>query len=409
MKVSLPWSAWSASAEHALQLPERWSVDVLEPRRERPLAPDVIRRAIERPVAGPPLRTLASGRRTACVVIDDLTRPTPVGDLLPPVLAQLAAQGITTRDVTVLIATGAHAPPTSADVRTKLGAAYSDDLRLEIHDPAGDLVNTGLTYGERPLRINRTFCEADIRIAVGCVLPNAFAGYGGGAKAVIPGLSDLDATARSHKFVQLGLRAAGGANGTPFRVEIEKLVRQIGLEFVVCVVTDRAMKAVGVYAGDLVDAHRAACAHAAQSYRTPLARTYDALILNAFPKDTDLVQAGNAFLCLRDLGQPAVRHGGTIVLAAATSRGAGKHGLFSPGGTAYRLPRPIKSLDSASVIVYAPNVTEREVHDHFWRGYSVVHDSAQLAVALGKVLPADAAIGVVPVAALQHLVDERHA
>jgi lactate racemase len=405
--ISLPWAAWYAADEHVLECPASWSVDVLAPDAEAPLTPHAIRRAIECAVAGPSLGELARNRRNACVVIDDLARPTPIADLLPPILGTLAASGIAREAVTVLIATGTHHRLTPAEIRIKLGSSYSDDLRIEVHDPSGDLVDTGIKYGNDNLRINRTFITADLRIAIGSVLPHAFAGYGAGAKAVIPGLSDTAATARTHKFVQMGIYDGNDSNRNRFRIEIERLVRQIGLHYVVCVVPNRQLKAVGVYAGDLVDAHRGACDHAARSYATPFGRTYDALILNAYPKDIDLVQSVNALLCLRGLRRPPVKGGGAVVLASATSQGVGEHGLFSPGGVSYRAPRPLKTLGTGELILYTPNLPSAQVHLHFWSGYAVVRDPPALAAALSRSLPADAAVGVVPCAPLQQLADRR--
>jgi nickel-dependent lactate racemase len=405
--ISLPWGAWYGNGEHTLELAETWHVDLLEPSAQAPLTAPAIQDAIANAVAGPSLGELAGGRGTACIVIDDLARPTPVGDLLPPILRILTAQGIQTADVTILIATGTHRRPTSSEIQMKLGSAYSDGLRIAVHDPAGDLVDTGIRYGNESLRINRVFIDAELRIAIGSALPHSFAGYGGGAKAVIPGLSDVAATARSHKFVQMGLVDGNDTDRNRFRLEIEGLVRRAGLHYVISVVPNRQMKAVGVYAGDLTEAHRHACAHAARSYATPLERTYDALIVNAYPKDIDLVQTTNALLCLRGLRRSPIKAGGAVVLASATTQGVGAHGLFSPGGVSYRPPRRLKSLGNDHLILYTPNVSSEQVRAHFWPEYGVVHDSAALVASLTRFVPATASVGVVPCGPLQQLTDCR--
>lgn len=393
---------------HVLNCPATWSVDVLGAAADPAMTDQAIRAAVATAVAGPSLAEVARTRANACIVVDDLTRPTPIGDLLPAILTTLAAHGIRRDAVTVVIATGTHDGLTEAEIRLKLGSAYADDLRVEVHDPAGDLVETPLTYGNAPLRLNRTFMASDLRIVVGSTLPHSFAGYGAGAKSVIPGLSDITATARTHKFVQMGLHRGTDSIQSQFRLEIEQLVRRIGVHYTVCVVPNAELKAAGVYAGDLVGAHRAASVHAARSYATPLTRTYDALILNAYPKDTDVVQSTNALLCLRGLARPPIKASGAVAVTSATSKGVGRHGLFSPGGASYRIPRPIKTVPTEHLLLYLPNVGATEAHAHFWSGYPVVRNGDDLVAALRGIVPADAAIGVVPCAPLQQLDDHRH-
>ena len=109
------------------------------------------------------------------------------------------------------------------------------------------------------LKINRTFLQSDIKVGVGSVLPHSFAGYSGGAKLMLPGLADLQATARSHKFVQMGLRGGRDPNQNRFRLEIEQLARQLGFQYAVCIVPNSRRETAGVVCGDVVAAHRRAC------------------------------------------------------------------------------------------------------------------------------------------------------
>ena len=69
-----------------LELPE--SVDLLETTPMDPLADPtvVIQQALVEPIESPPLKELAKDRKTACVVISDVTRPVPNKIILPPLL-----------------------------------------------------------------------------------------------------------------------------------------------------------------------------------------------------------------------------------------------------------------------------------------------------------------------------------
>lgn len=334
--VELPWGAWHQDGWHPLEIPDHWSVDVLGPRDAPACSPEEISEGLRSPVGSPMPYELARGCRSACVVVDDLARPTRASDVLPPLLGQLHDAGLPADGVRIVVATGSHGGLTREQLAWKVGADTVARYHVECHDCRARLASTGIDYGNRELRVNQTFFEADLKIAVGSVLPHSFAGYSGGAKLVLPGLSDLDATARSHKFVQMGLRGGADPNENRFRLEAEEFARRLGLAFVVCVLTNSNRETAGVFSGDVVAAHRRACASARELYRTEVNAEYDCIFLNAYPKDIDLVQAENAFVALKTSGASVVRREGVIVLTTAASEGLGRHGLFEPGGVSYR-------------------------------------------------------------------------
>jgi len=405
--ISLPWGAWYHEALHTVRLPDDWRVDTLSPCGSTACSERDVARAIENPIDSPPLCELARDRKTACIVVDDLARPTRADELLPPVLDQLHAAGLAEEAVRIVVATGTHAPLGPTQLDCKLGADIVSRYRVESHDCAQPLAATGILYGKRELRVNRTFFESDLKIALGSVLPHSFAGYSGGAKLVLPGLADAEATSRSHKFVLLGLRGGSGLEGNRFRSEAEQLARRLGLSFVVCAVPGAERKTLGVFAGDVVAAHRRACAEAETVFRTELSSDYDCLILNAYPKDIDLIQSENVFVALKRAKTPVVASDGVIVLTSAASEGVGRHGLFEPGGLSYRAPVKKRALGGRELWLYVPNVPTDDVRKLFWSGYPVFHDAHELEQALAKRLGKSARAAVVPMAPMQQLHDVR--
>jgi nickel-dependent lactate racemase len=401
--VGLPWGAWYQDGPHPLDLPDHWSVDVLAPRDAPACSAEEISEAIRSPVEGPSLGELAGGRKSACVVVDDLARPTRASDILPPVLRELHAAGLPEDAVTIVVATGSHGPLTAEQLAWKVGAKTASQYRVECHDCRDHLAATGIEYGDRQLRVNRAFYEADLKIAIGSVLPHSFAGHSGGAKLVLPGLSDLEATARSHKFVQLGLRGGADPNENRFRLEAEDLARRLGLAFVVCVVTNSNRETAGVFAGDVVAAHRRACTSAQRAYATDLNAEYDCIVLNAYPKDVDLVQAENAFVALKTAKAPVVREGGVIVLTTAASEGLGRHGLFGPGGASYRKPTRKRALGNRELWIYAPTVSPDDVRKLYWEGYPAFREATALTRALADRFPGCANAAVFPCAPMQQV------
>jgi len=405
--VRLPWGAWYEDTTHRLPLPRAWQVDRLEPADAPGWAPERIEAALVAPIASPPLAELARGRRTAAIVVDDLARPTRTADVLPALIEQLEGAGLDRSGITVLVATGTHGALTPEQIERKLGADVAKTVRVEVHDARTSTLPTEIRYGNEPLRINRTFLEAELKLTVGCVLPHSFAGYSGGAKLLLPGLADVKATARSHKFVEMGLRGGGDPNENRFRLEIERLARELGLSYTVCVVPNSRRETAGVFAGDLVAAHREACRTAARVYATPLGETYDCVVLNAYPKDVDLVQAENALVALKTARAPVVHEEGMLVIATAASEGLGRHGLFAPGGASYRAPRPKRALGRRELWLYAPGVTETDARQLHWEGYPFFRDAAALCEALAERFPGPARAAVLPCAPLQQIDDHR--
>ena len=405
--LELPWSAWYEDAIHRLDAPDDWLLDNLAPAGGRQLSVREIEEQLRTPVGVKPLEELASECRSACIAVDDLARPTRVAEIIPGLVRQLREGNINDGAIRIVVATGSHPPLSQQELAWKLGRQTCSAFPIECHDSRGELLPTGIKYGDQELRINRTFMEADLKLAIGSVLPHAFAGFSGGAKLVLPGLADLNSIQRSHKFVQLGLRGGADPNENRFRLEAEKIAGSLGLAFVVCAVTDSNRDTIGVHAGDVTLAHRQACLHAGEAFATDLHKTYDAAFVNAFPKDIDLIQAESAFVAWKSSKAPVVRAGGVVVLTSAASTGLGRHGLFEPGGASYRPPQPKRWLKDRELWLYVPNVSVEDVRRMYWDGYPVYQDGAELMQALEDRLPRQAHVAVFPCGPMQCLRDFR--
>jgi len=158
-----------------------------------------------------------------------------------------------------------------------------------------------------------------------------------------------------------------------FRFELEKAVSQIGLDFFVGVVPNSNREVAGVYVGDPVEAHRAGVHFARKIFQTEVMAACDVLVLNAYPKDTDLFQADTAFTPLRTTDGEVVKKDGAVVITTRCSNGLGYHSLFGPGMRLYRSPIQRRFLKGKDLIVYSPNVRQAEFHTVFWDGYRLVN------------------------------------
>src|SRR5687768_4520572 len=243
-----PWGAWTGRSV-GLAVPDAWQIIELSMRDAPAMTAGEIDRALDRPVGADRLDVLASSRRRAVIAVDDITRPTRTAPLAEAVVARLTAAGMPLDAITVLIATGAHASATSTDVRLKVGD-LADRVRVISHDPTADVVETGVSLGGQPVRVNREYLAADLRIGIGGVLPHPFAGYSGGGKIVLPGLSDLESVVRSHKYALMGFRGGLQLDGNRFRTDMEAAVAAIGIDWTVNAVMNSGCDTAAVVAGD---------------------------------------------------------------------------------------------------------------------------------------------------------------
>ncbi|MBP7148524.1 MAG: DUF2088 domain-containing protein [Acidobacteria bacterium] len=367
--LALPWGAWVLEEDHVLTLPSGWRVDWAEI-GAGPRGPSLAA-ALDHPVGTSRVEELAAQARTAAIAVEDITRPAPAAEALNALLDRLAAAGIPPERVRVIVAVGAHAPLRLPELRLKLGRRVVESCDVSNHHPYEDLVDLGRSKSGLPVRINRRFMEADVRLAVGSVVPHPYAGFGGGGKIVLPGLAAIETLEMNHRPAVTGLSGAGLGivEGNRARAEMEEIARTAGLAAVLNIVPGRRREPLGYFFGDPVAAHREAVALARRVFTVDVEPRADAVLLNAYPKDGELLQVGNAFNAYRATAAPLAREGGTVVVAAACPYGLGFHSLHGPGMRLYREPVRRPYLEGRELIVYAPALSEADVRRSFWTGY----------------------------------------
>lgn len=304
-----------------LEIPDRNVMGVLEPNQ---VPADLtgtaeVARALAEPIGAPPLRQVVRPGETVAIVTSDITRPCPTAKILPPVLAELAAGGIRREDITLVFALGSHRPHTEEEMRRLAGPDY-DTLRCV--DSVGDFVHLGETRRGTPVDIVRTVAEADRRICLGNIEYHYFAGYSGGAKAIMPGVSTRAAIQANHTMMVLPEACAGHLEGNPLREDIEEAAAICGVDYLVNVVLDAHKEIVKAVAGDVTAAHRAGCRYLDGLYQVTIPHRADIVVVSqgGAPKDLNLYQTQKAL----DNAKHAVRPGGTIVLVGSCKEGLGE-------------------------------------------------------------------------------------
>jgi nickel-dependent lactate racemase len=305
-----------------------------------------LKKGLEHPIGVPSPLWRNYRNKKICVVIDDMTRPTPVRQIFPTLLEALLGAGAACSDITVLVANGTHAPLTDEAIFRRLGLENRPKVVNAVnHDPqnAAELENLGyLDFdGEKmPLSVNRRITEADAVFSVGTIEPHIMAGFGGGYKNIVPGCAGLDTISATHllgpasrRFGNVGRFPAN----CPVRIRIDAAARRAVPDcFIVNTVLDFAGSAVGLFCGDPGEAHLEGCRLAREVWGAPLKDRAQILLGSGYPMTHDLCQASKAF----STGIDALREGGLVLLALRCRNGLGDY-CVSPTRRSYEETREI--------------------------------------------------------------------
>lgn len=298
--------------------------DILLPLKPvgREIAEEVlITEALKHPIGSSRLCDIVHPGETVAIITSDITRPMPTWTVLPPVLDELYAAGVRPDDITLVFALGSHRPHTEAEIKKLAGERAFSEIRCVDSDPA-DCVHMGVTAAGTPVDITRVVAEADRRICLGNIEYHYFAGYSGGAKAIMPGVSTRAAIQSNHSMMVRKDACAGNLETNPLRKDLEEAAAICGVDFICNVILDEHKKVIHAVAGDLTAAHRAGCAVLDTMYQVEIEEKADIVIASqgGAPKDLNLYQTQKAL----DNAKHAVRDGGIIILVGSCKEGLGE-------------------------------------------------------------------------------------
>jgi nickel-dependent lactate racemase len=277
-------------------------------------------------VGCPSLLELARGKRNACILICDITRPVPNGLLLPPLVETLTRAGVARENILILVATGLHRPNEGEELAEIVGSPeILRTLRIENHfakDKEAH-VDLGSTSGGIPIMIDRRFAEADLKIVTGLVEPHFMAGYSGGRKVVAPGVAYQDTILMFHRAKILEHCKAANCviEGNPLHNEQIEIVRAIGDVVAVNVVIDEGRRLGFVNFGEVEASHARAVEFMRKYAEIRIPRRFRTIVTTSagYPLDKTYYQTVKGMVGVMDILEP----GGTIIIASECSEGMG--------------------------------------------------------------------------------------
>jgi nickel-dependent lactate racemase len=303
---------------------------VVGPLAIRPAAPlpnpaGAVAGALARPIGTRPLAEIARGRKDACVLVCDITRPVPNRIILPPLLRTLEEQGIARDKILILVATGLHRPNLGAELEELVGPEIVANYRVENHH--GKILAEhdylGTTPRGVPVYLDSRYVRADLKITTGLIEPHLMAGYSGGRKVICPGIAALETVKIWHgpQFLEHPKADCGILDGNPVHEENTRIAWMAGCDFIVNVCLDGQRRITWVGAGHMEEAWREGVRFAEQVARVPVPEPLDVVVTSCagYPLDTTYYQAVKGMTG----ALPIVKQGGTIILAASLSEGLG--------------------------------------------------------------------------------------
>jgi lactate racemase len=308
-------------------VPDRNLEAILTLRSTRP-HPDpeqAVRAALQHPVGSPPLARLAQGKRSACVVISDITRPVPNSVILPPLLETLERSGIPRERITILVGTGTHRPNTPEELVGMVGPGIVRDYRIENHAATDPETHRSLGETPRgvPIWVDTRFLDAELKISIALIEPHFMAGFSGGRKSVCPGICALETVKVWHgpRFIGHERSDSGVIEGNPLHEDSLYIARKAGLDFICDVTIDAARSILGVFAGEPDAAWRLGVRSANEIAQAGLPAPVDIVVTTSagYPLDLTFYQAVKGMVG----ALPAVKEGGTVIIAARCAEGIG--------------------------------------------------------------------------------------
>jgi len=272
------------------RLPSGWEATQTVFRDAQPVrAPvqELMIQALSTPIGSPKLEELVKPTSKVAIVVDDMTRHTPISDLLPGLLKVIESKKVPKGNVSIVIGTGTHRAMDQQEIEARLGEGVARAYRVVNHDARSkDLVVMGEIPGYGKISFNDTVMQADVKITVGTIIPHVHNGFGGGPKNIMPAICNFDTIRKHHLKTALHARARVGiAEANPFLDDLLAIARLARMSFTVQCLNDSFGKVYDVLAGDVFDVFRAGIRQQGKALGVPVSGKTDVTIVSAFPYD----------------------------------------------------------------------------------------------------------------------------
>jgi len=307
--------------------------------------PEEFKKSLEKPINSKLLRELAKGANNVAIIVSDSTRGVPTSKIMPIILKELQIAGINFKQIVVVIALGVHRPATSREIEEIIGKDYLNKIKVINHDPYNkeELVFLGTTSFGTPIEVNKTVYQADLRINIGKVEPHEFAGFSGGRKSILPGISSEKTIKENHRpemILKSGSRPGCLVDNSIHKDMIEA-AKMLGIHFSINFVLNSSGCAVGLFAGNIFDAHQRAVEFIKSFCQVKIEEKPDIVFTTpGFPLNIDFYQSIKPLISLESI----MAENGIMVLYSLCPDGFNSDDMLLPFEGAKTLDEVISKL-----------------------------------------------------------------
>jgi len=334
--IQVPQLAWYGNTMLDLEFPSEWRVlyRPMKGHTRQQIQPDKIKQAFLKPIGSKTIGQLAKTRKEAVIMFDDMTRVTRSADIVPYIILELNAGGISNDHIRFICALGAHGVCDRVDFVKKLGKDVVEQFPVYNHDAFSNLTDLGKTSRGTPVQVNSEVMACDLKIGLGSVVPHPGPGFGGGAKIILPGVASIESMLHNHRDIAGESLAEsprnpsvgwGKVEGNVMRLNTEEFARAASLDIKVDVLINGYGDTTDAFVGDFIAEHRAAVKLGREIYATETVENADIVVANTYTKANEATLATQSTVS-------KVKKDGTLVVIANSPDGQVTHYLYGKFG-----------------------------------------------------------------------------
>ena len=316
VKIDIPYGKGKLS----FKLPQRNLIGVVKSTdtQQEVNEKEEIKRALGNPIGSKKLSNLSSKANSAVILVSDITRPCPSYKFLPFILEEL--NSMAPGNINIVFGLGIHRKHTKDEQKKLIGDTLYKKIKFMDFDKK-DCVFLGYTSKGTPMEVFKPYLDADLKICTGNIEYHYFAGYSGGAKAVMPGISSRRSIEHNHSMMLRPEAKAGVLKGNPVREDIEEVGRTAGIDFIFNVILNDRKEIIKAVCGNYLDVFIEGTKIYDNLKRQKVKEPADVIITSpgGYPKDINLYQSQKALDNVKD----AVKENGVIILVAECQDGMG--------------------------------------------------------------------------------------
>ena len=292
---------------------------------------EYINKVIDAPIQSRPFNDIFKKDSKVLIILSDITRYTASEHYLPIIIDRLNHKGIDDTNITILCALGIHKKQTTHEHKKLIGSHLYERFEVLDHDAfdKNKMVFLGTTRRGTPIEVNHLLTETDHIILTGSIRFHYFAGFGGGRKSILPGVSSFSSCVANHLLVlntqdrssRHPLARTSILKGNPVHEDMSEACDHFKSLFLLNTILSPQRELLKAVAGDVHAAFNQGCRFFKNNFSVHIPKKADLVIASCggYPWDINFIQAHKTM----EMASNFLIEGGVMILFAECSQGFG--------------------------------------------------------------------------------------